>query len=295
LERSYLDLSAAGVRGEKDAFRLADETLVTLRRDLELSLSGGLGSSPLMARIATALVRPRGLGLLCGGYERAFLKKLPLSKIPGLDRDMVQALKHFNIRYVGEVATVSKEVLVETFGESGAWLHDFSLGHDPRPMEIASRPTKVSRAANLKEAVQTFGVLFGYLSYLAERAMKEVLALGMAVTAVIVHLQFADGLLKSKRQRLPCATAHEANMIPVIDRLIRILYVRRMGVFRVGVTLDGLVPRSEHQRSLFVDDRADRDERLHTALQHIRKRHGFDSILRGPALEIAGEFPADDF
>jgi DNA polymerase-4 len=291
LERCYADLAAAGIATEPKAFRLASEVMARIREELGFSLSGGIGSSALMARMATRMVQPRGLFLLRTGYERSFLKGLPIARIPGIDRSILETLEQFNIRCVGDLSAVSREVLLLTFGEAGGRLHDFALGLDRHPVESRSASEGVSRVATLKEPVFSEGMLFGYASYLMDRGMKEVVAKGLAVRALILHLQYTDGVLKSKRQKLSCPTSHEANLMPVLDRMLRALLTRRLGVVRLGITLDDLTSRNERQGVLFPDPQSDRDDRLHEALHSIRDLHGFDSIHFGSALDIQGEFP----
>lgn len=260
--------------------------------ELGLPLSAGLGSSRLVACLATRLAKPRGCFLLRRGYERTFLEGLPVEELPGVGRRTTELLHRFNIHRVGELARVPRELLVRTFGRRGELLHDFARGHDPRPVLPVTAPRSVSRETSFERPAAHFGTVFGMAVYLLDRAMKTVLSHGLRCRTLAVRLRYADGVAVERARSLKAPTAHEANLVPLVRELLQALFVRRTGVHLVGVTLSRLVPAGPLQHSLFDDDE-ERQERLREAVEQVRRRHGFGAILQGPAAELLGLLPRD--
>ena len=262
-------------------------------RELRLPLSVGIADTLLVAKIATALAKPRGCFWVRPGYARRFVERLAVERLPGVGPRTAQRLADFNIRNVHDLARVPLELLEETFGKRGANLHAFAHGNDPREVEERRRPLSISRESSLEEPATRHGLLLGMASYLLERAMKEVLAHGLRTRCVTVKLRYVDGVAVERARTLSVPTAHEANLVPVVDVLLRELFTRRVGVHLVGVALGSLVSGEVTQRSLFESDAEDRAERLADAVARIRERHGFGAVLLGPALELVGRLPRD--
>ncbi|MFQ6092240.1 MAG: hypothetical protein ACE5OR_06090 [bacterium] len=79
----YLDLTGfERLYGEmgRTAARMQQEIL----QELGLTVSVGVATNKLVARIASGLRKPKGLVIVPPGEERVFLGPLPLSKLPGI-------------------------------------------------------------------------------------------------------------------------------------------------------------------------------------------------------------------
>jgi hypothetical protein len=131
-------------------------------------------------------------------------------------------------------------------------------------------------------------------AHLMERCMKRALARHEAPSALELRLRFTDGVLTSRTARWHGLLRHEANLMPHLEQLLRVLLVRRVAVKGIRVRLSGLRGVSaERQKTLLPDVEAaeQRRERLSDTVAALRARHGFGSVLSGPALNLLGRVP----
>ncbi|MCP5023381.1 MAG: DNA polymerase IV [bacterium] len=155
------------------------------------------------------------------------------------------------------------------------------------------------------------------LAYLVDRAAARLRGHGLYAGSMEVRLQHVDtrspaqrrkarpnGQRGRTRKRLSEPSAQTEVLWNHARELLRSLPKRRSLVKRVGVSLIGLRASSGYQGSLFSDpasdrpahdaadagapqSRADRDQAIDNALDDLRERHGFGSVLRGASMPLS--------
>jgi DNA polymerase-4 len=293
LDGGYADLGAAGIRSAQAALVVAVALCREVREELRLPLSAGLGSTRLLARVATDLAKPRGCFLVLPGYERALLRPLPVSRLPGVGTRTARILESFRVRTVGDLACVPEEILVRTFGSRGLLLHQRARGIDPTPVAPGGPVRSLSRETSLEPPIADHGRAFGLASYLLERAMKEAIAAGLVVPAMELRIRHVDGVAVRGTVPVRPPARHEANLIPMLEGLLKRLWMRRIALAHLHVSLLRLRPRPQEQPELFPDPGEERWVRVQEAVRGIRERHGFGAILRGPAIGLLHALPRD--
>ncbi|MFQ5845140.1 MAG: DNA polymerase IV, partial [Planctomycetota bacterium] len=103
LDEAYVDLSGAEhLHG--GAWRAARALRRRAWERTGLAVSVGLGSSRVLARLATARAKPDGIGFLWPARAHAFLQALPLRALPGIGRKTLQLFERLNLRRAGDLA-----------------------------------------------------------------------------------------------------------------------------------------------------------------------------------------------
>ncbi|MCP3919552.1 MAG: DNA polymerase IV [bacterium] len=290
-----------------------------------LPVTVGIATTRTMARLAGKLAKPGGVGELLPGHENAFLARMPVRHLPGVGPAIGRELEQFAIRTAGDLARVSREVLFATFGTAGLVLHERTHGRDPDPVaancrvtpegELVQRPPRsISRDSTFEPEEGRAAILASMLAYLVDRAAAHARAHGLRAGSVEVRVAYVDTLPARLRRRDPNsnhwqsvrrAPAHPTDSTAELTRhalaLLETLPRRRALVRRVGITLARLSARRGHQGVLFSDpevdgprgSRADREHRLDLALDALRARHGFASLLRGTSLPLEERFPLE--
>ncbi|MBV8724796.1 MAG: DNA polymerase IV [Candidatus Eremiobacteraeota bacterium] len=138
LDEAFVDL------GEL-VFDDARSAAAQLRRDLfdatALTVSAGVATGKMIAKIASDSCKPDGLLAVAPGEEAAFLAPLPAGRLWGIGPKMQARLGVFGVVTIGDVAALDPGRAREIFGSWWRQARELAEGIDPRPVD-ESRDTK---------------------------------------------------------------------------------------------------------------------------------------------------------
>lgn len=287
LDDLYLDLSR-----QAPADQAAGGLRTQIRDEIRLSVSIGIGSNKLIAKVATKQAKPGQQCRVPAGTERAYLEPWPVRVLPGVGPKVENRLDRLNVQRVGTLAGVPVPVLRGLFGQRGRVLHDQAHGIDPRPVEPRKPPQSVSRCTSFDPPVADRAFLRAMLDYLLERAAAWMRFQGLATRGFHVTIRYGD---------YESALGHGVFRQPV-DREVDLkeaardrwerMYDRRLPLRLLGVELSPLVPHGPPS-DLFPDPTAERARRLAACKDEIQKRFGFTALLSGSALLLAERLDRD--
>jgi DNA polymerase-4 len=99
LDEAYLDVTDS-VHCHGSATLMAQEIRQTIYHELNLTASAGVAPVKFLAKIASDLNKPDGQFVITPEEVPAFLKTLPLGKIPGVGKSLQQSLKAWDYERV---------------------------------------------------------------------------------------------------------------------------------------------------------------------------------------------------
>ena len=102
-----------------------------VKDEVGLTISVGVASTKLVAKIASDLRKPDGLVVVPPGEEAAFLDPLPISRLWGVGPKTAAALVDYGVRTIGDLQRLEREHLVRRLGPHGSTLVDRARGLDP--------------------------------------------------------------------------------------------------------------------------------------------------------------------
>jgi DNA polymerase-4 len=287
LDDLYLDLAR-----QDQPERVAGVLREQIREEVRLSVSVGIGTNKLVAKVATKQAKPGRQVLVPAGTERDYLAPWPSRVLPGAGPKVEARLDRLNVQRVGQVAGVPVPVLRGLFGVRGQLLHDQAWGIDPRPVEPYRPPRQVSRRTSFDPPVADRAFLRAMLDYLLERATAWLRFHHLATRGVVVTIRYGDYQGAAGRAPLPSATDQDQPLQEAARDRFERLYQRRLPLRLLGVELAPLVT-SDGQPGLFPDPVAERDRRLAECKDAIRRRFGFTSIFSGATLRVARQLDRD--
>lgn len=146
LDEAYVDLTASPTAPD-----LTPSGLVNIGRRLKrtveeategLTASVGIGSSKLVAKIASEIDKPDGLVVVPPGDERQLLRPLPVAALPGVGPATAERLRRIGVHTVAELEQVSRDELTRVLGTAaGGSVYAFAQAEDDR-LVIAERETR---------------------------------------------------------------------------------------------------------------------------------------------------------
>ncbi len=327
LDDLYLDVSP-GERGcvsapsapGANATGLAQELRTQIRDEISLSVSIGMGSNKLVAKVATKEAKPGREVFVAAGAEREYLAPWSVRVLPGAGRKIGDRLEQLNVQRVQEVAAMPVPILRGLFGNHGRVLHEQSLGIDYRPVEAHKPPLSVSRRTSFDPPSGDRNFLRSMLDYLVERAGSWLRFQHLVARAAAVTIRYGDYQSAEARTTFHSATDRDQDLQEGIRDCFERLYQRRLPLRLLGVVLAPLVT-PDPQPTLFAlmkkvplmmkkgsgvfssdagskktpdpffeDDCA---RRLAECKDAVRRRFGFTALLSGSALQLADGLDRD--
>ncbi len=247
--------------------------------ETELPASIGAASNKLVAKIASALSKPRGLLYVPSGSEEAFLRPLPIGRLPGIGPKARERLEEMGIRRLGQLANMPEKRLRSLFGSRGP---EMAL----RARGLVHTPVVVGEPAKSISAEETFDAdsadrehLESLLSNLAEKVAYRLRKASVRANTVSIKIRFDDFETHTVAESRAVPTDDESEVLAAARRL---LYKRWDGIRPVrllGVCSANLTSGAE-QADLLAAAEDERRTRLNAAVDAARGKHGFGAIFR---------------
>ncbi|MFH1143871.1 MAG: DNA polymerase IV, partial [Candidatus Eisenbacteria bacterium] len=231
-----------------------------VRDETGLSISMGLASNRMIARMITRLAKPGGFAWLRAGGEFAFVGRRPVEELPGIGPRRAGLLREMGITRISELRELSSTHLRDLFGDLGLVIAARARGHETRALHPAELPRSIRRETSFEEPQVETPALEGMLHYLLERAAAQARRLGAEPKGLRVHLRWADGEGAARQEALFDPATTTGALFERAEAMLQRLRTRRAGVRNLGVELSQLRLRRQGQLDLFAA-RAD-DARL---------------------------------
>jgi len=281
LDEAYLDLT-----GTERLFGSPVETVRLVQRrvaeELRLSISVGLATNKLVAKVASDYRKPGGFTIVPPGREAEFLAPLPVERLPGVGPALLGRLHDRGVATVGDLARVPPHLLRLSFGEWGELLAHRARGEDPRRVSPREEVKSISRERTFDEDVSDIGLLESTLIALTEDVCRRLRRKRLEARTVTVKIRYSDFVTHTCSHTLPRPMDVDEVFFEEVLALFRTGRRRRYHLRLVGVGLSNLVPRA------WQDDLFDQElpllRELDLRIDTIRERYGKRAVLRGAAL-----------
>ena len=143
LDEAYLDVSDSTECGGS-ATLLATKIREEIVNRVELTASGGIAPNKFLAKVASDWNKPNGQFSIPPKAIEAFIKSLPVKKIPGVGRISEKKLQARGIVTCEDLQALSTIELHEEWGKLGDRLYGYCRGIDDRPVESSRIRKSVS-------------------------------------------------------------------------------------------------------------------------------------------------------
>lgn len=236
-----------------------------------------LGSSKLVAKVASRLVKPVGEYIVTAGEEEAFLAPLPVAVLPGLTSRELEQLRDFHLTTIGALAGLSRHQLMVPFGSRGDYLHDISRGIDDTAV---CRPTSAGETidcehifaddSNDQEEVESA------VAALVSRAGTSLRGRQQVTRRLGIWLRYSDGSHVVRQSACRNGTSGDVLLKKLAAAALQRAWTRRTRIRSCRLVCDRL-QRQSPQLLLFTEQE-DREKKVLAAMDALRKRFGHEVI-----------------
>ncbi len=244
LDEAYLDLSPEHLVADVGAAQSLAFISHRVESEIGITVSVGLAPNKLLAKLASELQKPRGFSIIGRAEARAFLARLPVSKINGVGPATADRLAAAGIETIADLQAVSEAELVARHGKFGRRLASFAIGQDDRRVTPDRAAKSISAETTFRRDTSSQAELMATLQGLATRVAAALQRKGLAGSAVVVKLKTSDFQIVTRTRRLGRPTQRAEVLIEAARPLVEREADGR--TFRLaGIGVDGLVPGTE--------------------------------------------------
>jgi DNA polymerase-4 len=205
IDEAFLDVAGSeALFGPPPTIAVAIKEAV--RAEVGLTVSVGVASTKLVAKVASDLRKPDGLVVVPAGQEAAFLAPLPISRLWGVGPQTQAVLAELGADTIGELAAMPVDALVRRLGQHGAELHDRALGIDPSPVSGDVAAKSVSHEHTFSTDTTDQEKIEATILALAEGVAERLRHGGVRASTVTVKVRDSTFRTVTRQRRLAIPT-----------------------------------------------------------------------------------------
>ncbi len=202
LDEAFLDVTAS-VQLFGPPEEIARRIRAEVRAETGLTVSAGVASSKLVAKIASDMNKPDGMTVVPHGKEREFLAPLQVGRLWGVGEVTRSALAEMGVQKIADLAGLPEEVVIRKLGKHGAHLHRLAHGIDDREVEPEREIKSMGREETFDEDLLETLDLRKQLLDIATRTAARLRSHGLKGKTVTLKVKYSDFRLVTREVTLP--------------------------------------------------------------------------------------------
>ena len=286
VDEAFLDIGGLRRHAATPA-EVGERIRLAIRERLGLPCSVGLGTTKLVAKMASRDAKPDGLFVVTAGGELAYLHRKPVRALWGVGEATHARLEEIGVVTIGDLAALPREVLIRRLGGAlGGHLADLAAGIDPRPVapgeEIRSISVEETYDTDLGDVGRMHRELLAQADRLAARLHRE----GFLATTVHLKVRYGDftTVTRSHTFAEPVAMARDLHRTALA--LLGRTDAAQRPVRLLGIGASGLVAASA-PRQLDLSEGSWAD--VERAIATVRDRFGQSAVDRASLTGEGGD------
>jgi DNA polymerase-4 len=220
-----------------------------------LTVSAGVATGKMIAKIASDSAKPNGLLAIAPGEEASFLAPLPAGRLWGIGPKTVARLETLGIRTIGEIAAFDDMRARAVFGSWGPEVRDLACGIDRRGVEPDRETKSISTEETFEYDVRDERRLIDLLREqsreLAEKLQRE----DCSASTVGVKIKGADFRVFGRQTHLLEPTRDGRRIFRAALHCLRRAELHGRPVRLLGLRVASLSAGEPAQISLFQNPR----------------------------------------
>ncbi|HSV41738.1 MAG TPA: DNA polymerase IV, partial [Nocardioidaceae bacterium] len=186
-----------------------------------LTGSVGVGTSKLIAKIASDLQKPDGLVVVPPGTERDLIGPMQATVIPGVGPATAERLRRAGISTVADLVTVSEDELVRLVGQAhGTSLFRLCRADDDRPVVAEREAKSISIEDTYEVDVADRRLLEGLIDRQAVKVAERLRKARLSGRTITVKVRLHDFTTHTKSATLPAPTDNPRTVMRMVRSLL---------------------------------------------------------------------------
>lgn len=273
--------------------KIANEIRKRIKNELGFTVSVGVSSNKILAKMATDLRKPNFTNtLFLDELEKIWV--LPVEKLFMVGKETAKKLRKYNIRTIGNLAKTDPKFLEERLGKQGIKIWQYANGIDntevkvnfPRGKSIGHSRTFSKDEKNIEEIER---MLLG----LAEKTCRRLRDEQYISSLVKVEYTNDEFITNTKQKKLTYTTDNTNDIYKVGKKMMReLLRTEKKGIRKIGISLGRIEEKAVKQISMFDEnfenreiDKVSDEKKIDILIDKIRNKYGEKIITRGSTIK----------
>lgn len=257
-----------------------------IAEELKLIASVGVAPNKFLAKIASDLDKPDGFVAVDPDRVQEFLDPLPVGHLWGVGQVSQRALQRLGVNTIGALRKQPIAQLQQLFGKGGTHLWQLAHGIDNRAVVPDSQAKSLSHETTFATDVANLDVLRAWLLELTEQVGWRLRRYQLYGRTVQVKIRFADFKTITRARTLAEPTNITQELWKIAAELLEgNLPAKHLGVRLLGMGVSGFEEEQPAQRSLFEEDKREKQGRLDTLTDDVKRRFGKTALRRATDLK----------
>jgi len=276
IDEAFLDITGSHhLFGDPES--LARMLKDTVKNELKLTCTVGLGPNILIAKLASDLAKPDGLRWIKEDEAAYFIASLPVRKLWGIGSHTADKLKQMGIDTCGQLAEAPLPLLVKHFGASGDRLKAMGSGRLNRSLEVKDQdPKSIGHSITLSEDIWQKKEILSCLLRLSERVGQRARKHDYKGRKVTLTVRYSDFKTFSKQATLASYTNDTSEIYRCAASLLEGISIKKT-IRLLGISLSAL-SKKEGQMLLFQKEDTGKKAALSKAVDAVNERFGEHTV-----------------
>jgi DNA polymerase-4 len=188
------------------AIAVAERVRARVLDEVGLTVSAGVATVKMVAKIASDANKPDGLTIVPPGTEAEYLAPMPVGRLWGIGPKTQPRLEAAGVRTIGDVAALGEARLYELFGRAGTFYRDLARGVDDREVDPSRERKSISTEETFEYDERDERRILALLRVQADELARDLQKQQLRSATVGVKIKKADHTVTGRQTSLAVAT-----------------------------------------------------------------------------------------
>lgn len=284
IDECFMDMTNF-VKDDNELVDKANEISIRIKNELKFTVNIGVAHNKLLAKMGSDLEKPDRVHTLFENEIAMKIWNLPIEDLFMIGKKSGPKLRKMGITTIGALAKEDKDEIIHKFGKMGTMIWEYANGIDSSPVVcIEPEPKSIGNSITLPYDIKDIERLNQVVLTLSEQVTYRLRKQDLLANVVNVQIKTKDFQTFSHQKKLEFPTDETKEIYSLAKELLQVLkkdyYIRLL-----GVRVDNLVGKSEHQISIFEKTDNSKEKKIDLVMDKIKQKYGYDSISHGGSLK----------
>ena len=296
IDEAFMDVTNYLALYQMDAITLGRTIMEDIYNTFGLRATCGVGTNMYLAKIAldiTAKHSPDFIGFLDEDlYKETLWDYTPLTDFWRVGPGTVRRLATMGIYTMKDIAEANEDVLYNAFGVDAELLIDHAFGIEPTTMYQIKHYKPQSNCLTSGQVLMcdyNFDDGLLVVKEMIDALCLDLVDQELVTGSVTLHVGYSNALNMKPAHgttRLDINTNSDLIIIPAVTNLYREIVRPNIGIRRINITFNNVMPEGYTQYTFFMDIEAlERNKKIQKAMIEIKSKFGKNAVLKGKDLQ----------